>query len=207
MAMGCVLSTSLGEDARGEEGRFIYINTETPMTLAALLNVPISLALPLLSQRVVKYPYWARHLSPATSNTLDNDNDQMNDPPSAGLHDDPHYAAQLDKITSYFTHLQVDREGCRVKLLCDLASDPTTYFPASDIFLKQLRPQNGPVDEEPHNRFWMYLEASRTGISGDDCGRRYPDCVLSLNHILNMPALKVWQLLARVLQINFTDHY
>ncbi|XP_071534411.1 uncharacterized protein [Panulirus ornatus] len=187
------------------EARYIYINTESPLTISALLNVPISLALPILSRR---HHYHGRALvgHPVPHHNLVSDTPL----PDADLqlYDDPHYLAEVARLRSYFMFLRVEEEACRQRLLCELATSPEEYYPASDILLKELRPRHGPVQEDERNRFWRYLRASRAGVTGQPslCQELYPSCSLTVTQVLNTSILKVWQLVGRLLNINFTEY-
>nr|XP_027224668.1 uncharacterized protein LOC113816881 [Penaeus vannamei] len=178
------------------EARYIYINAEAPITIAALLNVPISLALPslnLLRGRSFSSSWRAEE-------ELQDDLEQ--------LFDDPHYLVEANKLRAYFSYLKLENEKCRQKFLCELATDPEAFFPASDIFLKELQPSHGPVKEDAKNRFWLYQEASRAGLMGGrgECVRLFPACRTPITDIINTSVLKVWQFIGRKLNISFTDN-
>ncbi|XP_064099490.1 uncharacterized protein LOC135210559 [Macrobrachium nipponense] len=200
---------------REEEGRYIYINPDASFTLGALLNMPLALALPSLKFRTyVGYlptdsvDSTSSYVRPFSRSLHLGDAEQEEERRSdLFLYDDPYYSTQTAKLRAYFSYMQIEEEECREKILCQLASDPDTYYPMSDIFLRQLFPHHGPVKEDPNNRFWRYLSASKLGFLSDlrDCRKLYRKCPLELKEIVNIVVLRVWQAVSKVISIKFVD--
>ncbi|XP_068227447.1 uncharacterized protein [Palaemon carinicauda] len=198
-----------------EEGRYIYINSDASFTLGALLNMPLALALPSLKFR--RYlPYIPTDSMDSTSSYVRSFKEALH-PEEAEqaeegrsnlyLYDDPHYSSQTNKLRAYFAYMQIEEEECRMKILCQLASDPENYYPMSDIFLRQLLPHHGPVKEDPNNRFWRYQSASKMGIlsTPGDCRKLFRNCALELKEVVNINVLRLWQAISKVINIKFCD--
>ncbi|XP_045138681.1 LOW QUALITY PROTEIN: uncharacterized protein LOC123520478 [Portunus trituberculatus] len=212
MMAAVVVVTEAREPGSNEgEARYIYVNTESPMTIAVLLNVPLSLALPIIARHEHYHSsYEGRHLPPLLPDTSTSQHhyEYSSRDQDDVLHDDLHYFTETTKLASYFAYLKVVDAPCQERLLCELASDPPAFFPASDIFLKELRPQHGDVEEDDHSRFWRYVRAARGGAEGDPagCRARHPACPVAIGEVLSMTALRFWQLLAQIVDISFTDY-
>ncbi|KAK8404968.1 hypothetical protein O3P69_001508 [Scylla paramamosain] len=212
--MAAVRVVTEAREAGSDEGeaRYIYVNTESPMTIAVLLNVPLSLALPIVARHEHYHSsYEGRRLPPPLpeSSSSQHHYEYSSHDGDNLLHDDPHYFTETSRLASYFIYLKVVDAPCQERLLCELASDPPAFFPASDIFLKELRPQHGDVEEDEHNRFWRYVRAARGGVTEGDpagCRARHPACPVAIGEVLNMTALRVWQLLAQIADISFTNY-
>ncbi|XP_076049867.1 uncharacterized protein LOC143030590 [Oratosquilla oratoria] len=180
--------SSIDDDGRSDrEKRYIFINTQAPITLGFLLNMPISLALPTLANK-------GRSL-----NDIDMD---MDDSPDF-LYVEPAYQEPLSKLEVYFATLEVSSLSCQERLICELTANPEKFSPIGDILIRELRQSNGPVKMSPDNLMWRYMAAARHGFAStaEECGRTFPKCSLGAENIFNMPVLKVWQYLASKLNL------
>ncbi|XP_068244816.1 uncharacterized protein [Palaemon carinicauda] len=171
------------------EKRYLFVNPNAPILLGFLLNMPVSLAIPTI----------AKGRSLGALNVIYED-DEI---PKA-LYWDPAYEEQLEKLAIYFAHLELFSMGCQERLICELASEPQTFSPISDVFLKELGQHHGPVTRSQDSLMWRYMAAMREGFTDsiDACGLSYPKCSFPAEKILNMPVLKVWQFLASKFNLN-----
>ncbi|XP_066939322.1 uncharacterized protein [Macrobrachium rosenbergii] len=165
--------------------RYGFMNPSAPTLIGLLLTLPISLAVPSITQK------FGRSLS--LQELIDEDGEI-----AEALYWDPAYEMPLQKLAVYFAHLELFSMGCQERLICELAAEPETFSPIAEIFLKELRPLHGPVTRSPDSLMWRYMVAMREGFTApiEACGRSYPKCPLPAKKILNMPVLKVWQFLA-----------
>ncbi|KAK4294801.1 hypothetical protein Pmani_032604 [Petrolisthes manimaculis] len=223
-----VLYVCQGE-ANTRNKRYLFVNPDAPITLGFLLNVPISLALPTLADKFGRalhqqqlhhqQQHHSRHVFLLDNNTLihdddindnnnnihhnnDDDNDDKNERPE-NLFWDPAYEPQLDRLSAYFGHLELPTLPCQERLICELTSEPKTYAPIGNIFIKELRLTHGPVDTTADSLMWRYMSAAREGfgVPVEDCGWAFPSCPLPANRILNMAVLKVWQYISSKLNL------
>jgi len=117
----------------------------------------------------------------------------------------------LSRMDAYFTYLRVQDDGCRQRAICQLARDPETFAPLTQLVLSVLRKSEGaprPSTFEPSVfRFFRYYWAAERGADkdGGDCGRLYDQCPADLSDILNMRVLGFWQRLASLVNIKLAD--
>ncbi|XP_064099011.1 uncharacterized protein LOC135210125 [Macrobrachium nipponense] len=178
--------------------RYLFINPEAPITLGFLLNMPVSLALPTLA------PVNGRSFnSQSSSNSNSYSDAEYDEEVPQSLYWDPAYEQQLEKLSVYFSHLELHYVGCQERLLCELASEPEIYSPIGEIFMKELRQMHGPVKPSRDSLMWRYMLAAREGFTNpiEDCEKAYPKCPIPASKILNMPVLKVWQYIASKLNL------
>ncbi|KAK7018115.1 hypothetical protein SK128_026315 [Halocaridina rubra] len=112
------------------EGRYLFINSEAPITLGFILNMPISLALPKLIKQSMK----GRSFDSDYEEYIDFDEQLPEE-----LDWDPAYEQELNRLSIYFGHMEIFSLSCQEKLICELASESELFSPISDIFLKELK--------------------------------------------------------------------
>ncbi|XP_045605545.1 uncharacterized protein [Procambarus clarkii] len=187
-----VMTAAVLREAEGRERdkRYLFINPSAPVTLGFLVNMPISLALPTLA--------------PVNSGRSFNPN---------GLYEgeelpedlmwEPAYEQSLSRLFAYFSHLDLSTMSCQEQLICELNAEPESFSPISQIFLKELRLLNGPVETTRESLMWRYVSAAREGFASpiERCSAAYPSCPMEADRILNMPVLRVWQYIASKLNM------
>jgi len=175
--------------------RFVYFNHETDMTVGLLVGVPISVTLPsLLPGRS-----WGRSLgSGAGAPAI---------PEDVEAAADPSFPEQEEKVQSYFAHLQIPEGPCQERILCEIAASPEEYFPASEIFLKELDLGAGATALAPNSRLSRLLAASKTGFNQGErqCKKNYITCPVGADDAISRFGLKVWQYLASKLNLSFKN--
>ncbi|XP_068244803.1 uncharacterized protein [Palaemon carinicauda] len=191
IVLGMVLCFSSQFSEASRQKRYLFINPEAPITLGFLLNMPISLALPTLA--------------PVNGRTFNSNGNYVEDDDEIpqSLFWEPAYEQQLEKLSVYFSHLELLYMGCQERLICELASEPEVYSPIGEIFMKELRQMHGPVKASHESLMWRYMLAAREGFTNSiqDCKKAYPKCNIPASKILNMPVLKVWQYIASKLNL------
>ncbi|KAK7028087.1 hypothetical protein SK128_018212 [Halocaridina rubra] len=188
LATGIVLFTWHHVADAARKKRYLFINTEAPITLGFILNMPVSLALPTLA------PVAGRSFGFQSSNLYE-DQESPDD-----LYWEPAYEQQLNRLAVYFAHLELYTLPCQERLICELASDPEGFSPIGEIFMKELRLMHGPVKTTRDSLMWRYMTAAREGFN-EECSGAYSSCPLAANRILNMAVLKVWQYIATKLNL------
>ncbi|KAG7161605.1 uncharacterized protein LOC121874901 [Homarus americanus] len=184
-----VLTAVVGTVAGGRQKRYIFVNPEAPISLGFLLNMPISLALPTLA--------------PVNGRSFQLHNLVGEDELAEDLIWDPAYEQPLSKLLAYFTHLELPNLSCQERLICELVSEPDSFAPIGQIFMKELRSTHGPVEMTSDSLMWRYMTAARQGFTSpiEGCAVAYPKCPLAADRILNMPVLKVWQYISSKLNL------
>jgi hypothetical protein len=122
-------------------------------------------------------------------------------------YDEPAYSMELNKMSTYFTILEINEDICQQRILCEVFTDPDKYKPISDIFMKKLTVDRGAVEEKKSSRYYRYVKAMQDGItSGEEtCLKLYKGCPYSAPERLNMPALNFWTYLTSMLKMEFRD--
>jgi len=124
---------------------------------------------------------------------------------------DLNFGPLLSRMDAYFTYLRVQDDGCRKRAICQLARDPETFAPLSQLVLSVLRKSEGfsrPATYEPSVfRFKSYYWAAERGADSNagDCGLLYDKCPADLRDILNMRVIGFWQKLASLVNIKLAD--
>ncbi|XP_069957505.1 uncharacterized protein [Cherax quadricarinatus] len=172
------------------EERYFFTNLKNPIKFCLLLNMPLSLALPTLA------PVNGRSLqlsSVVVDKTVPED-----------LSWDPSYEHSLSRLSLYFDQLQVSAMSCQERLICELTADPDRFSPISQIFMKELRPDYGPVKMTDDSLIWRYMSAAHHGFISPtaNCSTYYPTCPLPTDHIIDMDVVKVWKYLSSKMNIN-----
>lgn len=185
----CYWNVALSEASRKK--RYLFINPEAPITLGFILNMPISLALPTfaaINGRAFSY----QSASPYGEEEYPEE-----------LLWEPAYEQPLERLSTYFAHLQLPSMACQERLICELASEPDSFSPIGEIFMKELRLLHGPVKTTQDSLMWRYMSAAREGFTSpiDNCAVAYPACPMAATKILNMPVLKVWQYISARLNL------
>lgn len=133
------------------------------------------------------------------------------DPSLLEYQKDINFGPLLSRMDAYFTYLRVQDDGCRQRAICQLARDPETFAPLSQLVLSVLRKSESasrPATYEPSVfRFLRYYWAAERGaeVNGTDCDRLYDQCPADLKDILNMRVLGFWQKLASLVNIKLAD--
>nr|XP_053652006.1 uncharacterized protein LOC128702019 [Cherax quadricarinatus] len=155
-----------------------------------LMNIAVSLALPTLA--------------PVNGRSLQVQSSVVRELAPEDLTWDPAYELPLMKLTIYFAHLELPVLSCQERLICELTADPDTFFPISQIFMKELRLINGPVTMKSDSLMWKYMTAAREGFTSpiENCARAYASCPVPAERIINMPQLRLWQYFASRLNID-----
>ncbi|XP_037073883.1 uncharacterized protein LOC119095098, partial [Pollicipes pollicipes] len=120
---------------------------------------------------------------------------------------DPAFPEQEDRLQQYFAHLQIPEGPCQLRILCELASSPEEYFPASEILLKELDLGAGAEVLQSESRLARLLTASKVGFNkgARQCKADYGACPVGADDALSRFGLKVWQYLASKLNISFKN--
>ncbi|XP_045604992.1 uncharacterized protein [Procambarus clarkii] len=170
-----------GVTAKHRDKRYIYINPDVNMRLGFLINLPVSLAIPTLA--------------PVNGRSFDLSNTIQSEVFPEDLAWEPAYEQALSRLTTYFAHLELPTLSCQERFICEVTADPESLFPISQIFMKELKLLNGPVDTTERSLMWRYMMAAREGFTApvDKCALSFPSCPLSAQRVLNMPVLRVWQ--------------
>nr|XP_053634806.1 uncharacterized protein LOC128690241 [Cherax quadricarinatus] len=144
-------------------------------------------------------------MAPLEGRSLDLDTVMAGEVVAKNLTWDPAYQQSLTQLSVYFAHLEVSSLSCQERLICEVTADPLTFFPISQIFLKELRLVNGPVTMTDDSLMWRYMTAARQGFTShtDSCVPAYSSCHLPADSFLNMPVLKVWQYISSKVKLEF----
>jgi len=118
----------------------------------------------------------------------------------------------LSRVDTLFYYLQVHDETCRERAICEIVQNRLKYSPLSDILVSLFRKSRSfsLIHESPNLIRWdRYFYAGSLGLDSDGeeqrCQARYNSCDMSVDQMLNLPALKIWQLLADKVFIRITD--
>ncbi|KAK7028089.1 hypothetical protein SK128_018214 [Halocaridina rubra] len=185
------------------EGRFAWVNPDTPTILGIIVGIPLGALIPvnkIFDMKGDKFDGRGFHTEPLHQSVV-----LYSEEPASPLelYWDPAYEQQLTRLVAYFSHLQVNSLVCQEKILCEVAAEPETYSVISDMFLRAVRPLHGPVTMSQDSLMWRYMAAAREGFTGSlsDCAVAYQNCHTTANRILNVPVLKVWRYIVTKLNI------
>ncbi|XP_069957507.1 uncharacterized protein [Cherax quadricarinatus] len=179
---------TLGDAGRDREERYFFVNPSYPLALTFLLFMPLSIALPTLA------PVNGRSFG------------ILKDPEvrAEDLYWDPAYIGSLSRLSTYFDHLELPVLSCQERLICELTADPDTFFPISQIFMKEIRLTKGPVNTTTDCLMFRYVSAAGAGLISprEKCASTYPRCQLPAVRVINMAVLRLWQFLSAKFNIH-----
>jgi len=118
----------------------------------------------------------------------------------------------LSRIDTLFFYLQVHDEECRQRAICEIVQNHLKFSPLSDFLVSLFRKSRSHfLNDEKQNlvRWDRYFYAASLGQNSDDlnskCQTRYNSCPLGADQMMNMPALRLWQLAAEKISIRIED--
>jgi len=118
----------------------------------------------------------------------------------------------LSRIDTLFFFLQVHEDTCRQRAICEIVQNQSKFSPLSDFLLSLFRKSRSNfLDDEHENliRWDKYFYAASLGLNSDGpekrCQARYSSCSLSADQMINIPALKIWQMAAEKISIRIVD--
>jgi len=117
----------------------------------------------------------------------------------------------LSRIDTLFFYLQVHDEECRQRAICEIVQNHSKFSPLSDLLRSLFRKsRNRLLNDEKQNliRWDTYLYAATLGLSSaamdSVCLNKYHSCFLGAD-MVNIPALRLWQLAAEKISIRIED--
>jgi len=205
MFLTVLLLTLLTSDVMGQ----LLMTPEGTVTIGVIFGLPVSFMLPSfgsgglslgglsLGTEAAGSLFGGRSLGNSVEVT-EEEGGEWQDP-----EEDPVHYTQLTNLDNYFSAIQLHSEICREKILCELSAYPEDYFPASEVFLKELK---SPLETKPDesSRFYRYIRASKIGYNSNDgeCAQTHKACRVEASKVFNMVALKMWQWLFTKLNID-----
>jgi len=123
-----------------------------------------------------------------------------------GLADDsPSLMARMDRIEEIFNALHISSPGCKSRLICHLAKDPSTFTPLSHLLLDNLDLEGleqegnlGRAGEGLREEFLELLQAREAG--GHRRCYQYSDkCSFKGEDMISATGLRAWRIMYRVL--------
>lgn len=118
----------------------------------------------------------------------------------------------LSRIDTLFFFLQVHDDTCRQRAICEIVQNQLKFSPLSDFLLSLFRKSRSNfLNDEKENliRWDKYFYAASLGLNSDGpeqrCQTRYSSCSLSADQMINIPALKIWQIAAEKISIRIVD--
>jgi len=162
-----------------------------------LISVPVSLLLPTLAWRT------AYQASRAARSLQDYSKPGLN----------TYTGPLLNRLDNLFFILQVEDERCRERAICEIVQNREDFSPLNDFLInifRKSRTNKFLLDEVGTELRWeKYQAAARLGeTSGlqENCFQRFPSCPFSARQMLNLPALRLWQLAAQIINIRIEDY-
>uniref|UniRef100_T1IIY5 Uncharacterized protein n=1 Tax=Strigamia maritima TaxID=126957 RepID=T1IIY5_STRMM len=115
---------------------------------------------------------------------------------------DPWHGPRLRKLDFYFEQLNIDDEACRERLMCEIAAEPDTYYPLSQLLLTKFEDDI----QTPLQRMRGYETAVLSGGNETNtCAVLYSSCPETPSQLLNLPMIRLWQTIDQFFQINMYE--
>jgi len=110
---------------------------------------------------------------------------------------DPFYGPRLSRADAIFAQMNIQEEGCREQVVCNMYKNPEVYTPLSDFLSRQLTVtldelKKPKVSNERILRFFRYLQAARMGQDGEDCQAKYDRCHVDTSKLSHKPILDAY---------------
>lgn len=126
-------------------------------------------------------------------------------PPIGVTDDSPSLMARMDRIEEIFNALHISSPGCKSRLICHLAKDPSTFTPLSHLLLDNLDLEGleqegnlGRAGEGLREEFLELLQAREAG--GHRRCYQYSDkCSYKGEDMISATGLRAWRIMYRVL--------
>jgi len=117
----------------------------------------------------------------------------------------------LERIDFLFRVLQVEDEGCKQRAICEIVQSKLLFSPLSDFLISVFRKSTSNFLEADVNssvEWERYFYSSFIGQNSKDeniCKKTFSRCPLRADQLVNIPVLKLWQLLAHKISIRIDD--
>jgi len=133
--------------------------------------------------------------------------------PRAGRREDPGARSPpgLERIDFLFQILHVEDEGCKQRAICEIVQSKLLFSPLSDFLISVFRKSTSNFLEADVNssvEWERYFYSSFIGQNSKDeniCKKTFSRCPLRAEQLVNIPVLKLWQLLAHKINIRIDD--
>jgi len=182
-----------------------------------LVSVPLTLLLPTIGYNTEYKSRWreGRRMSgeddTMQSNKLAKQESRFR-PDNKEYSTNPSTGPLLSRIDLFFFFLQVSDDVCRQRAICEIVQNQLKFSPLSDFLISLFRKSRSsfPNGEKPSSIRWdKYFYAGSLGLNSDGAERRcqihYKLCPVGLESMINIPALKIWQLASERISIRITD--
>jgi len=117
----------------------------------------------------------------------------------------------LERIDFLFQILHVEDEGCKQRAICEIVQSKLLFSPLSDFLISVFRKSTSNFLEADVNssvEWERYFYSSFIGQNSKDeniCKKTFSRCPLRAEQLVNIPVLKLWQLLASKISIRIDD--
>jgi len=180
-----------------------------------LVSVPLTLLLPTIGYNTEYKSRWReqRRMS-SKDDKMSREEDKMRrfHPDNKEYSTNPTTGPLLSRIDLFFFFLQVHDDVCRQRAICEIVQNQLKFSPLSDFLISLFKKSRGSFlnDENPSSIRWdKYFYAGSLGLNSDGTERRcqmqYKSCPVGLDSMINIPALKIWQLASERISIRITD--
>jgi len=117
----------------------------------------------------------------------------------------------LQRIDFLFQILHVADEGCKQRAICEIVQSKSLFSPLSDFLISVFRKSTSnflEADVDSSVEWERYFYSSFIGQNSKDeniCKKTFSRCPLAAEQLVNIPVLKLWQLLAHKVSIRIDD--
>lgn len=188
-----------------------------------LVSVPLTLLLPTIGYNTEYKTRWREEKRRKERKFSEEEEDQMHnnilekqeaafDSENEEYFFNPLTGPLLSRIDLLFFFLQVNDDVCRQRALCEIVQNQMKFSPLSDFLVSLFRKSKSSFlnDEQPNVLRWdKYFYAASLGLGSDGaeqrCKTQYELCPLSADKMINIPALKIWQMAAEKISIRIMD--
>jgi len=213
--------------SRPEEGasRQLQVTPGGSVRGDLLVSVPLTLLLPTIGYNTEYKSRWReeRRMSGEDDTRMSGEDDTMQSnklakqesrfrPDNKEYSTNPSTGPLLSRIDLFFFFLQVSDDVCRQRAICEIVQNQLKFSPLSDFLISLFRKSRSSFlnDENPSSIRWdRYFYAGSLGLNSDGAERRcqiqYNLCPVGLESMINIPALKIWQLASERISIRITD--
>lgn len=133
--------------------------------------------------------------------------------PREGRREDPGVRSPpgIERIDFLFQILHLEDEGCKQRAICEIVQSKLLFSPLSDFLISVFRKSTSNFLETDVNssvEWERYFYSSFIGQNSKDeniCKKTFSRCPLRAEQLVNIPVLKLWQLLAHKINIRIDD--
>jgi len=166
-----------------------------------LIGLPLTLLLPTIGHNTEYKSRWRESRRIQVDNTMEDEEEEE----EVLDKEKP----LLSRLNIFFWYLGVREQGCKSRAICEIVQSNQQFAPLGDYLSSLLRRPKSVFwreeEEESLSLAWVQsVAAAKMGEAGN-CSTLLENCHHPVSSMLNIPSLRLWQLLAEHIALRIED--